>query len=76
MNRYRFFTNISHEFRTPLTLILGPAKQLLERSNDDMTKTEAQEIYKIIKLINENALGHILNSSFVSKEKQNLQNYI
>jgi hypothetical protein len=36
----------------------------------DMTKTEAQEIYKIIKLINENALGRILNSSFVTKEKQ------
>lgn len=36
----------------------------------DMNKTEAQEIYKIIKLINENALGHILNASFVSKEKQ------
>jgi len=36
----------------------------------DMTKTEAQEIYRIIKLINENALSHMLNSSFVSKEKQ------
>ena len=42
----RFFTNISHEFRTPITLIMGPSKQILQKSNDEKIKTEADLIHR------------------------------
>ncbi len=34
----RFFANISHEFRTPLTLMLGPAKDVIEKTKEPHTK--------------------------------------
>ncbi len=45
----RFFTNISHEFRTPLTLILGPAEKLL-------TEIQSENILKQAGLIKRNAI--------------------
>lgn len=45
----RFFTSISHEFRTPLTLILDPAMQLLK---DDETKPRQ---FRFINLIVKNS---------------------
>jgi len=36
----------------------------------DMTKAEAQEIYKIIKTVNETGLIYILNSTMISKKPE------
>ncbi len=52
-----FFANISHEFRTPLTLILGPIKQISEKIKDNKTKNELKIIYKnagkLLRLVNQ-----------------------
>jgi len=48
----RFFTNISHEFRTPLTLILGPARQLLEQFDNEDITTNADLIHRSARKLN------------------------
>jgi signal transduction histidine kinase/DNA-binding response OmpR family regulator/ligand-binding sensor domain-containing protein len=40
----RFFANISHEFRTPLTLIIGPVKEMLSRD----LSADIKQQFKII----------------------------
>lgn len=40
--RERFFLNLSHEVRTPLTLILGPISELLAKKKWDRTQLEAR----------------------------------
>lgn len=45
--KIKFFTNISHEFRTPLTLILSPVEKLLE-------KRQGSPDEKYLKLIRQN----------------------
>ncbi|PSR52819.1 hypothetical protein AHMF7605_04410 [Adhaeribacter arboris] len=48
-SKFRFFTNISHEFRTPLTLILGPIDGLLHGKSDHLF------VKQNLKLIQKNA---------------------
>ena len=43
-----FFSNVSHEFRTPLTLMLGPLDDVLANSGDEVTP-ESRELLTIVR---------------------------
>ncbi|QQS37578.1 MAG: response regulator [Ignavibacteriales bacterium] len=68
----RFFANISHEFRTPLTLIVGPAEQILNSQSKD-------ELKKNVGLIKQNAnnllslINQLLELSKLDSGKLQLQ---
>ena len=53
-----FFANVSHEFRTPLTMILGPVSQMAESSkmtseNKRLLDIVQRNIYRMLRLVNQ-----------------------
>ncbi|WP_109832738.1 hybrid sensor histidine kinase/response regulator transcription factor [Reichenbachiella versicolor] len=57
--KLKFFTNISHEFRTPLTLILGYSEKL-DNSSDEISDEEKKKYYQNI-LRNSKSLLNLIN---------------
>lgn len=55
--KVKFFTNVSHEFRTPLTLILTPIDRLIKKAADPDQLTQFQLIQRngkrLMKLVNQ-----------------------
>jgi len=53
----RFFTNVSHEFRTPLTLILTPLERLMKNNLDKETRKHLDLIHqnarRLLNLVNQ-----------------------
>lgn len=56
-DKLAFFTNITHEFRTPLTLIIGPVRHLLETNTDIETNKQLQIVdrnsHYLLSLVNQ-----------------------
>ena len=58
-SKNQFFANLSHEFRTPLTLMLGPVEGILAKSEDqvypdnrEILKTVYRNGLRLLRLVN------------------------
>lgn len=67
----QFFANISHEFRTPLTLILGPAEKIITSSTKDIKKEAGIIKTNSLRLLH--LVNQLLDLSKLESEKLKLK---
>ncbi|HVY74640.1 MAG TPA: two-component regulator propeller domain-containing protein [Puia sp.] len=57
MMKIKFFTNVSHEFRTPLSLILSPLERIIRASPDAIQKNQLNLVHRnarrLLNLVNQ-----------------------
>lgn len=70
--KFKFFTNISHEFRTPLTLILGPLEDIL-RSDISLEVKKDLQLVKCNALRLLNLVNQLMDFRKIENQKMKLQ---
>ncbi|NVM67787.1 signal transduction histidine kinase/ligand-binding sensor domain-containing protein/DNA-binding response OmpR family regulator [Mucilaginibacter sp. SG538B] len=66
-----FFTNVSHEFRTPIALIMAPVEKLLKQADDNYSRRKLQLIHENSKRLL-NMINQLLDFSKMAVKKLQL----
>ena len=71
--KLNFFTNISHEFRTPLTLIIGPLENILR--SDQLSSTSRQSLQMMQRNVNRllRLINQLMDMRKIENEKMKLK---